>query len=63
MRLWPTPRSEKRASLENHGNYVVSGSLNPEFVEWLMMFPIGHTRLHGSESRTARRDLKRSATP
>jgi hypothetical protein len=37
------------------------GSLNPEFVEWLMMFPIGHTALYHplfqkKESQTAHTD-------
>ena len=30
--------------------YQVGGSLNPEFVEWLMGYPIGHTDLEHSET-------------
>jgi len=27
------------------------GRLNPQFVEWLMMWPIGYTRTHGTKSK------------
>ena len=62
QRLWPTP-TERDWKSTSHGNQDNSrplsevaglegkGSLNPDFVEALMMFPIGHTRLVPSESR------------
>ena len=39
----------------------VGGSLNPEWVEWLMGFPIGHTVLEPSETPSSRRSRKSSA--
>ena len=61
IRLWPTPteRDWKSTSHGNQGNsrplsevagQTGQGSLNPEFVEALMGFPIGHTRLQLNES-------------
>lgn len=55
-RLWPTPTQRDWKST-GHGNQdnarplseaagqTGTGSLNPEFVEWLQGFPIGHTQL------------------
>jgi hypothetical protein len=62
-KLWPTltERDWKSTSHGNQGNsrplsevagLTGQGSLNPEFVEALMGFPIGHTRLRLSESQT-----------
>jgi hypothetical protein len=53
-KMWPTPTShlakETNAPSEKNRNEptissIVGGALNPEFVEWLMGFPIGHTDL------------------
>jgi hypothetical protein len=60
-KLWPTP-TERDWKSTSPGNQTNSrplsevaglegkGSLNPEFVEVLMMFPIGHTRLQPNAS-------------
>jgi len=37
-----------------------TGSLNPQFVEWLMGYPIGHTACAGWETRFARKSAKKS---
>lgn len=55
--LWPTPHANCHTGPGQHGTggqnlqTSVSGSLNPQWVEWLMGYPIGHT------------DLKDSVTP
>jgi hypothetical protein len=72
VKLWPTPieRDWKSTSHANKDNarplsevagLTGQGSLNPEFVEWLMMFQIGHTALchplsQKKESQTAQTD-------
>ena len=68
-KLWPTP-TERDWKSTSHGKADNSrplsevaglegkGSLNPEFVEALMMFPIGHTRLQPSASRIDHTALK-----
>jgi DNA (cytosine-5)-methyltransferase 1 len=55
-KLWPTPTKEGFDAGGHRGSADtlysrVGGSLNPEWVEWLMGYPIGHT------------DSKDSATP
>jgi len=68
-KLWPTPteRDWKSTSHGNQGNsrplsevagQMGQGSLSPEFVEVLMGFPIGHTRLRPNESRIDHTALK-----
>ncbi len=47
----PTPTASRRTGLQSHGKNVVTGQLNPTWVEWLMGFPEGWT------------DLEPSATP
>jgi hypothetical protein len=37
-----------------------SGSLNPDWVEWLMGYPIGHTALGASETRLFLKSRKSS---
>lgn len=51
VHMLPTPTANRGDGLQSHGVNVVSGQLNPEWVEWLMGYPIGHT------------DSKDSATP
>jgi hypothetical protein len=46
--MWPTPTSNRWDGLQSHGVNVISGSLNPTWVEWLMGFPLGHTALESS---------------
>jgi hypothetical protein len=48
---FPTPTANRWDGLQSHGVNVVSGSLNPTWVEWLMGYPLGWT------------DLEDSATP
>lgn len=38
------------AVLDGKGTETVTGSLNPDWVEWLMGFPVGHTDLSSSET-------------
>ena len=40
-----------------------SGSLNPNWVEWLMGYPIGHTACEGWATPSSRRLLKKSSSP
>ena len=49
-RLWPTPTANRWDGLQSHGVNVVSGQLNPTWVEWLMGFPLGWTDLDVSET-------------
>ena len=46
----PTPTANRRSGLQSHGCNVVSGQLNPTWVEWLMGFPLGWTDLDVSET-------------
>ena len=41
--MWPTPTANRRDGLQSHGVNVVTGSLNPTWVEWLMGFPLEWT--------------------
>jgi hypothetical protein len=43
--VWPTPTANRWDGLQSHGVNVVSGSLNPTFVEFLMGFPRDFTRI------------------
>lgn len=43
--LWPTPTANRWDGLQSHGVNVVTGQLNPTWVEWLMGFPLGWTDL------------------
>lgn len=52
VRMWPTPDTETRgARINQNGHHLTlqdavgSGKLNPQFVEWLMGYPIGWTEL------------------
>lgn len=66
-RLMPTPRvcSGLRSSGMNRTELTtqqgVPGSLNPEWVEWLMGFPVGWTALDASEMPSSRKSSKKSA--
>ena len=42
---FPTPTANRRDGLQSHGINVVSGQLNPMWVEWLMAWPSGWTDL------------------
>jgi hypothetical protein len=48
VKMWPTPREfmyKDSTTDRNKGNLgeVVGGQLNPDWVEWLMGFPVGWT--------------------
>jgi hypothetical protein len=63
VKLWPTPSANEDAAGTPNGKMQLmlgnhpavrnqgDGTLNPEFVEWLMGYPIGYTDLGGSETR------------
>ena len=43
--MLPTPTANRWDGLQSHGVNVVEGSLNPQFVEYLMNFPTDWTKL------------------
>jgi DNA-cytosine methyltransferase len=45
VHMLPTPTANRRDGLQSHGVNVVEGSLNPQFVEYLMNFPTDWTKL------------------
>jgi DNA (cytosine-5)-methyltransferase 1 len=45
VHTFPTPTANRRDGLQSHGKNIVSGSLNPTWVEWLMGYPSGWTDL------------------
>ncbi len=72
--LWPTPRASANENRQykpspsqlagTHGKSLaaeVGGPLNPEFVEWLMGFPLEWTALSPSEMPSSRNARKSSA--
>jgi hypothetical protein len=70
--MWPTPKSRDWKGKSQRGGVpgnrdclsnVVNGSLNPQFVEWLMGFPIDHTALDASEMPSSRKSSKSSHAP
>jgi hypothetical protein len=63
VKKFPTPTANRRNGLQSHGVNVVSGSLNPTWVEWLMGFPLGWTVCEAWETRSSRRSRKSSAAP
>jgi hypothetical protein len=52
---FPTPTANRWDGLQSHGVNVVSGQLNPTWVEWLMGYPLGWTALEGSEMPSCRK--------
>jgi hypothetical protein len=42
---YPTPTSSRRSGLQSHGLNVVTGSLNPKWVEWLMGYAPNWTEI------------------
>ncbi len=45
VKMWPTPTANRRSGLQTHGKNAILGLLNPRWVEWLMGFPQGITKL------------------
>ena len=56
----PTPTANRRDGLQSHGVNVVSGSLNPTWVEWLMGFPLMWTALDPSVTPSSRKSSRKS---
>jgi hypothetical protein len=64
VRMWPTPKNRDwRSEYPTPGvlkrqspdlNKVIGGQLNPNWVEWLMGFPVGWTALDASEMPSSR---------
>ncbi len=52
---FPTPTANRWDGLQSHGVNVVSGQLNPTWVEWLMGFPLGWTVCDASATPSSRR--------
>ncbi len=52
---YPTPTASRRTGLQSHGVNVISGTLNPTWVEWLMGFPLGWTACARWEMQSSRR--------
>ena len=50
-RQYPTPTANRRSGLQSHGVNVITETLNPAWVEWLMGFPIGWTDCEDSATR------------
>lgn len=78
VKKWPTPRAQDgrketrtpegaaREVSRNKGpdlGAVAGGQLNPDWVEWLMGFPIGWTALKSWATPSSRKSRKSSATP
>lgn len=57
--LLPTPTASRRSGLQSHGENAILGSLNPDWVEWLMGLPIGWTASTPSATATPRSSSKR----
>jgi hypothetical protein len=49
VHMLPTPTAERWDGLQSHGKNVVSGSLNPTWVEWLQGFPLQWTEVSNDE--------------
>lgn len=73
VRLWPTPRASRNENRQTkrspsqeagtHGKSLaaeVGGKLNPQWVAWLMGFPIDWTSLPPSETPSSRKSLSGS---
>lgn len=43
--LWPTPTASRRSGLQSHGKNVILGVLNPQWVAWLLGYPINWSNL------------------
>jgi hypothetical protein len=61
MALLPTPTAHRWDGLQSHGVNVVSGSLNPTWVEWLMGYPLGWTDCGDSGTRSSRKSRSGSS--
>lgn len=60
---YPTPTANRRNGLQSHGVNVITGSLNPTWVEWLMGFPLGFTDLGLWATPSSRKSRNSSDAP
>ena len=62
VRTWPTPTAMSGGAPKSRfmGSSETDGQLNPEWVEWLMGFPIGHTELKLWGTQSSRKSRKSS---
>lgn len=66
VHLMATPHANCANGIGSHGTGAdnlqtqVGGSLNPEFVEWLMGYPIGYTALNPSATQSFHKSRKSS---
>jgi hypothetical protein len=56
-------RENDRLDYATEQGVTASGRLNPQWVEWLMGYPIGWTALNASETPSFRKSRKSSAKP
>jgi len=61
VREFPTPTATRRSGLQSHGVNVISGSLNPVWVEWLMGYPAGWTDCGVSATRSSHKSRPSSS--
>lgn len=61
VHMLPTPTANRWDGLQSHGVNVVEGSLNPDWVEWLMGYPEGWTDI-STASQTSRESPKACQT-
>jgi len=68
VKLWPSPRHEGFDAGAHKGNpapqlpEVMGGQLNPDWVEWLMNFPVGWTDIGPTARKASRRSAAESRT-
>jgi len=53
--MLPTPTANRWSGLQSHGRNAMLGRLNPDFVDWLMGFPIKWTTCAPSETPSCRK--------
>lgn len=70
--MWPTPRAGSDVMCGGTGHWQMlqgteletgRGNLNPQWVEWLMGYPIEHTALNPSVTPLSRKSPRKSSTP
>ena len=49
VNLWPTPTANRWSGLQSHGHNAILGTLNPQFVEWLMGFPLDWSKIDSED--------------
>lgn len=53
VHLYPTPTANRWSGLQSHGVNMIQGSLNPDWVEWLMGYPEGWTDISTENPNTS----------